>query len=173
MYSGINLDEFINDDDLDAGNYLQTIGDSLYESLNIRQTSESYTYKIPVQVYLSASYLISPRYKLTVLARNKNTYHENHSDYQFSFTGKSKNWLNYTVSVNKLNKTKPTPGAGLSINFHNDQIYFVTDNIPGLFNWKKTYSAGFRAGINIMFGTKLKYMKPPQPRLEEISATTP
>ena len=173
IYSGINLDEFVNNENLDAETYLQSIGDSLYESLNISETSESYTYKMPVQFYFSTSYLISPRYKITALARNKNTYHENHTDYQFSFTGKSKNWLNYTVSLNKLNKTKATPGLGFSINFHNDQIYFVTDNIPGLFNWKNSYSTGFRAGINIMFGTKLKYMKPPQPVLEEVSSTTP
>jgi len=170
VYTGINLDEFINSDSLDAETYLQTIGDSLYDSFNMTTTSESYTYKLPIQFYFSASYLISPRYKVTALVRNKSAYHTNYTDYQFSFTGKSKTWLNYTVSINKVNKTTATPGGGFAINFRNNQIYFASDNVPGLFNWKHTHNSGFRAGLNIMFGTWLKYMKPPQPKLEEPSA---
>jgi len=167
VYSGINLDEFINNDSLDAETYIQAIGDSLYESFNLTTSQENYTSKMPLQYYISTSYLITQRFKLTALFRNKVTYHGNHSDYHLSITGKSKSWLNYSVSLNKLNETPLTLGAGACINFRNNQIYFISDNLPGMISWKNSYSTGFRAGINIMLGTRTKNKTAPQPKLEE------
>lgn len=162
-YSGINLNEFVNNDTTSAEEYLNNMADSLYSTFDIKTTHDSYKYKMPLQFYLSGSYLITPRYRFSVLLRNKKINSENQIDYQISFTGKSKTWFNYTVGLNKINKSKSTLGAGFTLNFHNDQVYFVSDNIPGLFSWKKSYNTGFKAGLNIMFGTRPKYMKPPQP----------
>jgi hypothetical protein len=70
------------------------------------------------------------------------------------------------VSYNKINKTKGMPGAGFSLNFRNNQFYFVTDNVPGLFWWKKSGNTGFRTGINFMFGRgAVVKATPPQPSL--------
>ena len=165
-YSGINLNEFINNDSLDAESYLENIADSLYNSFHVTTSSESYSSQLPMQVYLNGSYLFSPRYKISALVKHKTLHHNNTTDFQVAFTGKSKTWLNYTIAMNKLQHTPATLGAGFALNFHNSQLYFVSDNVPGIFNWKKSYSTGFRTGINMVFGTRLKNMKPPQPKLE-------
>lgn len=170
IYTGINLDEFINNDSLDASAYLQALGDSLYEKFNVTTTREKYSSNLSAQLYLSASYLISPRFKITGLVRNKKYYNSNQTDYHLSFTGKSKNWLNYSLSLNRINDSKINPGAGICVNLRNAQLYFVSDNIPAVINWKNAYNTGFRAGINIMLGTRLRYMKAPQPVFEEPAA---
>ena len=170
-YNGINLNEFVNNDTTSAEEYLSNLVDSLYTSFDVKTTHESYKYKLPMQMFFSASYLITPRYRINVLLRNKNYISGNQTDYQISFTGKSKTWFNYTLGLNKINQSPSTLGAGFTLNFKNDQIYFVSDNVPGLFNWKKSYDTGFKAGINLMFGTKPKYMKPPQPLLNTTTSS--
>ncbi|MBL0343566.1 MAG: hypothetical protein IPP71_23550 [Bacteroidetes bacterium] len=165
-YYGINLNEFVNNDSTSAEAYLSNLVDSLYSSFDVTTTHESYKYKLPFQLFVSTSYLITPRYRINIVVHNKKFKSGNQTDYQFSFTGKSKTWFNYTIGLNRINKTPTTLGAGFTLNFKNDQVYFVSDNVPGLLNWKKSYNTGFRAGINIMFGTRPKYMKPPQPLLE-------
>ncbi len=102
--------------------------------------------------------------------RSERNHHSNQTDYQLSFTGKSKNWLNYSLSLNRINDSKINPGAGLCVNLRHAQVYFVSDNIPGVVNWKNANNTGFRTGINIMLGTRLRYMKAPQPALEEPAA---
>ncbi len=164
-YYGINLNEFINKDSTSAEDYLSDLVDSLYTSFDVKTTHDSYKYQLPFQYYISAAYLLTPRYRINIVLHNKKFMSGNQLDYQLSFTGKSKTWFNYTLGLNKINRTKTTLGAGFTINFKNDQVYFVSDNVPGLFNWKKSYNTGMRAGINIMFGTRPKYMKPPQPDL--------
>lgn len=166
VYSGINLDEFINNDSLNAETYLEVMVDSLYNSFNTKTSGETYTTATPVKFYIGACYNITPAYKISGLIRNTKVYHGNRTDYQLSFTGKIKKLLNYTISINRINKTPITPGAGFTLNYRNTQIYFVSDNCPGLFNWKNANITGFRAGLNIILGTRLKKLKAPQPLLE-------
>ncbi len=171
-WSGFNLDEFIANDSTSAEEYLSAIGDSLYESFGVTTSDEDYSYNMPVKIFGSATYLITPRYGVNFLVRHISYQAEAQTDYQLSFTGKSRTWLNYYLSASRINSSPVTLGAGLSMNFNNNQVYFASDNIPGLFSWKKSYVTGMRAGINIMFGTKLKYMAPPQPVLiEPVSET--
>jgi hypothetical protein len=166
-WSGINLNEFIADDSTSAGEYLSALGDSLYESFGVTTTGKTYHYRMPVKIFGSASYLLTPRYRIILLVRHQSYQTDKQTDYQISFTGKLRTWLNYYVSANRINKSPATLGAGVSMNFNNNQVYFASDNLPGMFSWKKTYVNGFRAGINIVFGTRLKYMSPPQPVVVE------
>ncbi len=172
-YNGINLNEFVNNDSTSAEEYLSDLADSLYTSFDLQTTHESFKQKLPLNLYVSASYLLTPRYRINVVVRNKKFITGNQTDYQLSFTGRSSTWFNYTIRMNKINKSSATLGAGFTLNFKNNQVYFVSDNVPGLINWKKAHNTGFRAGINLMFGTKPKYMKPPQPVLEPAASSTP
>jgi hypothetical protein len=172
-FAGINLNEFIHNDSLDAETYLEQIGDSLHNSFNVTTTHESYRYTLPRQIYFSISYLISEQFRISGLIKNKHYSQSNYTDYQLSFTGKTRNWLNYTIALNKINLTPVSLGAGVALNFRNTQLYFASDNVPGLINWKKSYSTGFRAGINMMFGTRPKSQQAPQPLLTEPVVSNP
>ncbi len=65
--------------------------------------------------------------------------------------------------MNRINQSPTTIGAGIVLNFKNDQVYFVSDNVPGIFNWKNSFNTGFRAGINFVLGRNPKPVNPPQP----------
>ena len=171
VFNGINLNEFINNDSLDAETYLEQIGDSLQNSFHVTTTHESYSYSLPKQFYFGLSYLLSENYRVTGLVRNKQMNHANQNDYHLSFTGKMRQWLNYSIAFNKLNSTPVTLGAGFTLNYRNTQLYFASDNVPGMINWKKSYSTGFRAGINMMFGVRPKANPAPQPELMEPEAS--
>lgn len=169
VYSGIQLDEFINNDSLDGEAYFQNIGDSLYNTFNITTTHESYKSKLPAKIYVSGSFYISPQYRISAMVRNKTNSHGSTTDYNLSFTGSSKQWLNYSIGINKAAEIPATLGAGFTLNLRSKQIYFASDNVYGLINWKKSSNTGFRAGINLVFGTKTKKPKPPQPNLAEVT----
>ncbi len=171
IFTGINLNEFINNDSLDAETYFEQFGDSLHESFNVTTTHESYSYTLPRQIYFSTSFLLSEQFRISGLVKNKHYAQSSKTDYQLSFTGKTRHWLNYTFALNKINETPVTLGAGFALNFRKNQLYFSSDNIPGLVNWKKAYNTGFRAGINMMFGTRPKPQPPPQPEFQEPEAS--
>ena len=164
-FGGINLNEFIHNDSLNAQSYIEHIGDSLYNSFQVTTTHESYQYTLPLQFFGSVSYLLSEQFRVSFLLKNRHYDRHNQTDYQISFTGKTKHWLNYSIALNKINNTSVTLGVGLALNYRNTQLYFASDNVPGLINWKKSYTTGFRAGINIMMGTRPKAQPAPQPQL--------
>jgi hypothetical protein len=152
VYHGLDLGEFINNDSTSAEEYLENLGDSLYSSFDVKTTHESYSYKLPHQYFVSANYLITETKQAGIVVRNKNIQGMSVTDYNLNYTQTIGTWFNFTVSYNKINRTKGMPGAGFSLNFRNNQFYFVTDNIPGLIWWKKSGNTGFRTGINFMFG---------------------
>ncbi|MBK6639857.1 MAG: hypothetical protein IPN13_20420 [Bacteroidetes bacterium] len=164
-YQGIDIDEFINNDSTSAQEYLENLADSIYSTFDVQTNHESYKSKLPRQLLLNVSYYVASNYKVGIMIRNKRQLSGNYTDYQLSFTGATKTWLNYTVAMNKINQSPATIGGGLVLNFKNDQVYFVSDNVPGLFNWKNSFNTGFRAGINFVLGRNPKPVTPPQPTL--------
>lgn len=163
IYQGINLNEFVNNDSTSAEEYLTNLVDSLYESFDVQTTHETFKSRLPRQMIVSASYLLGTKYRAGFVVRNKKIIEQSYTDYQFSFSGMTGKWLTYTFAINKINQTKASIGTGITVNFKNDQIYFVTDNLPVLFSWRKSQNTGFRAGINIIFGRNPKPLTPPQP----------
>jgi hypothetical protein len=165
VYSGINLNEFILNDNTSGEDYLEILIDSVYNSMNITESQETFKHNLPRQLFFNISYLITKNYKASFLIKNKKIGNEQINDVQLCFTGFASSKLNYIISANKINNTRITPGAGFTVNIKKMQLYFLTDNVPGLISWKSSTNTGFKAGINLVFGPRLSN-NAPQPVLE-------
>ncbi len=66
-----------------------------------------------------------------------------------------------SISYTAINGTYSNIGAGLSFRLTPFQLYVVTDNLLGAFDYKNAQMVNARVGMNLLFGTIKKPSKLP------------
>lgn len=157
-FNGVSID-FINN-----GNPAGSIGDTLKKLFNLKEESKNYRIKLPARILIGGEYY-------TKDMRN---------DFSFLFSGRFfEDYFEPAVSVGytryvsghftfKVNYTyiKDVPmnfGAAVVCNLFPFQVYLYSDNVAGLFQWKrqKYIQAGF--GLNIRIAPRNTRRNPHNP----------
>jgi len=153
VYQGIDLDEFINNG-YSSEAYLENLGDSLYEAFDIQESTDTFKRAIPKQMYAGANYIIGEKSKTGIVLHLRETPSKTVLNYHVHYTSAIKDWLNFSLGYSSINNSQGNVGASLVFNFKGGQMYFTSDNILGMINYKNANVTGFRAGFNFIFKKK-------------------
>lgn len=161
-YYGIDLNSFINDT-AGATSAWQRLVDTLTTTFKINTGSNSYSTSLPMQFYMSGSYLINDRNSMGLLIHGQKFENKMHPDITMSFNKTVGRWLNFALSYSLINQTYNNVGVGIALNWKDQQYYFVSDNVYGAIYPTRTQNANFRVGINYLFFGKGNRTSKPAP----------
>lgn len=150
VYEGLDLSEFINQGN-SSEEYLESLTDSIYEAFNVTESQEAFTYSLPLQVYGTYNLSVGKNGNMSVTTHLIQKPQTTQFNYNLSYSGQVKEWLNYSIGYSSINNTHGNIGAGVSFNFKAGQLYFVSENIPGLISYKNSNHTSFRAGFTFRF----------------------
>ncbi len=146
-YDGFDFSQFVGNDSISFGN----IVDTLENTFNFSEESESYSTNMPVKVYLSGTYQLNEKTRLGGLL-----YYENYRGEHFPVLGLSANTkfkkifnvgTTYTVRKNSYFNL----GLNFAVNYKAFQLFATADNVIGIFQPYKSSNVNFRGGLNLLF----------------------
>jgi len=109
---------------------------------------------IPAKLYLGAKRQFSPKWNYALLLNNTFYGTESNASATLSLNGHIGSMLSTSISYTAGYKFNNI-GLGLRLRFFpGTDLYFVTDNLLQLFNYKNIYRATASVGINISIGTR-------------------
>ena len=129
--------------------------DSLQNAYSLNYHSYSYFSFLHTKIYLGATYQLIPYLNFGVLTRtaiyNKRIY----PSLTLSANGNFwKNRIQTSLSYSIMNNSFRNLGFGLAFKLGPVQLYTVSDNFLGIFNWKNSRSFSMQFGLNLYFGCK-------------------
>lgn len=146
-YDGFDFSQFVGNDSISFGNVL----DSLENSFDFSQESDSYSTSLPLKVYLSGTYQLNEKLRLGGLF-----YYENYRGEHFPILGLSANTrfkeiFNVGATYSARKNSFFNLGLNFAINYKVLQLYATADNIIGAFQPYKSSNVNFRTGLNLLF----------------------
>jgi hypothetical protein len=156
-YYGIDLNQFVSG--TSANDVWQGLADTLTTTFRVNPSHDSYETKLPTQFYIGSNYMINRNNSFGLLMHGEKFGNKTHADYTFSFNKTVGKWLNVATSYSIINQSSSNIGLGLALKLGTEQIYFVSDNIYGVFYPTRTKNTNLRAGINFVFNKKPKSLK--------------
>lgn len=156
-FSGVDVNEFISSED--SVDYLKSIVDSLYNSLNLQETANAYSTKLNSKIYVGGTWHFTEKSDVSVLACGEIFKGKMYPSVSASFTQQFGKTLSLSASYSVINGTSNNLGAGLLVNLGPMQWYVISDNVLGAFLPQHTQNLHVRTGINLVFGYKDKNKK--------------
>lgn len=168
-YSGVDITEFLNSTDSANNAFLDNTLDSIYDIFRIDSTYNNYKTWLNSRVYASAFYQLTPKDRVTAIARTEFYNKSVHPAFQISYNRKFGKILNLTGSYSIANRSFSNLGFGMAITAGFFQVYVSTDNILAPFVWNKYQwdngngsltlprnmkNMNFHFGLNFVFGCK-------------------
>jgi len=140
-----------------AGNYDKFKVGKMIDTLktaygSATDTTQAYTNQLINRYYLSGKYQLDAFDDVTALYRGEWFNNRMHSSYSFAFNRYFSRILSLSANYSILERSYFNIGLGGSVNIHQVQFYFVTDNLPGLLAHSKPNDFTFRAGLAFTFG---------------------
>lgn len=167
-YSGVDITEFLNSTDSANQAFLDNTLDSIYDIFRIDSTYNSYSTWLNSRIYASAFYQLTPKDRITAIARAEFYNKSVHPAFHVSYNHKFGKILNLTGSYSIANRSFSNVGFGIAITAGFYQFYISSDNVLGPVIWNK-YSQNdgssfilprnmknmnFHFGMNFVFGCK-------------------
>jgi hypothetical protein len=133
---------------------LNNLSDSIYSAFDVKETHESFTSILPKQIYTSFNYKVGIKSKVGATVHLRETPSKNIIGYHVNYTSSVKDWFNYSIGYSSINLSHGNLGIAFAINIKAGQMYFASDNIIGLINYRNSNVVGLRAGFNFIFAGK-------------------
>jgi hypothetical protein len=150
VYEGLDLSEFINQGN-SSEEYLESLIDSIYDAFNVTESEGSFTYTLPMQIYGIYNLAVGKNGAVSATTHLIQKPQNTQFNYNISYSGIVKEWLNYSIGYSSINNTHGNIGAGVAFNFKVGQLYLVSDNIIGLLNYRNSHHSSLRAGFTFTF----------------------
>ncbi len=146
-YDGFDFAQFVGNDSISFSNVL----DTLQNTFNFTEESESYSTNLPVKVYLSGTYQWNEKIQFGGLL-----YYENYRGEHFPVLGLSANTklrkiFNVGATYSARKNSFLNLGLNFAINYKAFQLFATADNIVGAFQPYKSSNVNFRTGLNLLF----------------------
>lgn len=147
-FEGLDLAQEILDDEQDFGGIL----DSLVETYNPIETSNSYTTNIGSKLYLQANYDLDANVTVGLLAFNEN--YRDLSTLGLAISGSMpvSSFARVGAFYGLRNERADNIGVNATIKIGPIRALLATDNIISAFRPKDASLANFRLGLNLLFG---------------------
>jgi hypothetical protein len=147
----------------DPTDFLQSLADSIVESLHFEAKSEPYTTALNPKLYLGGTYRVFPKVRASALLRTDFFDRRPHFSVTLAGMYSPFSFLHGTLSYSIMNYKFNHLGFGLAIGGPGAQFYVVSDHIP--IRWVKDAETGaiwpynartanLRFGVNIIFGCR-------------------
>ena len=146
-YAGTDLNQNIS-----SGDLINEIIDSLESSITTTTSLNPYTYVMPPQVFLAASYKYNEKISFGFVNRNVIYRSKLHSSFTLSGQAVLAGSFTGSLSWSYLNNSLLNAGVGIAWHGKGIQFHAVTDNLLGVFFPFNTRTLNLRAGINLMLG---------------------
>lgn len=146
-YAGADLSQ-----SLASGSLANEILDSLISSMDVSTSLNPYTYVLPPQVFLAASYRYSEKISFGFVNRNVIYSSKLHSSFTLSGQAELAGSFTGSLSWSYLNNSLLNIGTGIAWHGKGIQFHAVTDNIMGFFYPFDTRTLNLRLGMNLMLG---------------------
>lgn len=145
--------------------FLNEFVDSLQSAFDVSVDQQPYSYMLPAQLFLGASYQIREKLSFGLVNRNLMLRSKLHSSLTLSATGDLTERITGTLSWSYLNNSLRNLGAVLALQGEGFQLHLATDNLLGFFQPFDTRTINFRMGFNVLFGC-------PRSKQEELEAAS-
>jgi hypothetical protein len=128
--------------------------DELNNNLTEELTYDSYIHFLDPRLYLGASYKINYRYKVNFLLYNRFFPNNIQTGATVSLLTRPLKTLETSISWSYMNKSISNLGIGIGYGKNPFQIYFVSDNIFGIFLPTTVKNVNLRIGMNLNLGCR-------------------
>jgi len=150
-FEGIDALAFRNMTNDQVNNKITSIGDSLINKFDIKESWHSYNILMTAKIYLGATYKLSDKENIGVLVRSEIVNKILRPSFTATYYRQMLNNLGVIGSYSIINRSYSNIGAGIYYNIEPVQIYLVSDNIAGIFVPDAVKYANFHFGVNIIF----------------------
>lgn len=134
----------------DTENLVDDVVDQLIEE----EAPTTVRYRTPLtsQLFFSGKYHLKPTMSVGMLLNPR--FYENNVDLAaaVSYNIGVKNWLDFTTNYSIYHNSFFNIGTGISLNLGAFQMYFITNNLPGLIAIGNAQNLHVNAGLNLNFG---------------------
>ena len=146
-YAGTDLSR-----EITSGSLINEILDSLSNSTDVTTSTNPFSYYLPPQVFLAASYRYSEHISFGVVNRNVIYRSKLHSSLTLSAQAVLAAGFTGSVSWSYLNNSLLNAGVGIAWHGKGFQFHAVSDNLLGFFFPFDTRTLNLRVGMNLMLG---------------------
>ncbi|MDB4442964.1 DUF5723 family protein [Saprospiraceae bacterium] len=146
-YEGFDFAQFVGNDSISFGNVLDTIENTF----NFSEESESYLTEMPVKIYVSGTYQLNEKTQIGGLLYYENYRGEHFPVLGLSANAKFKKIFNVGATYSARKNSFFNFGLNLAINHKVFQFFASADNVVGAFQPYKSSNVNFRTGLNLIF----------------------
>lgn len=146
-YQGLDIARAV----LEDSTTINSAIDSLLNLYAFTETHQTYSTKLPLRYYLSASYRLSDVWRVGAMIYGENYRGENFPGVAVSGNMQLLSWLNLGASYALRSKTFDNLGVNATLRLGPLQVFSVTDNIISALKPKDSHSANVRVGANLLF----------------------
>jgi hypothetical protein len=153
-YSGMSIHDFISVF-TDFEKFTTSVFDSLVRDIHVDSVyNVKYRSNLPAVFNLGGSYAPDDRNRINVVLNGISWNHYFNPAFSLSYEFSWTKHVGLSLSYNIFNRQYTNVGGGINVTAGAMQLYFVSDNIPGLIMYKSTNNASFQFGINILLRGK-------------------
>lgn len=143
--------EGLSREDLEMGDYMGMMRDSLINSYQINQTSQPYVTFMPVHTYAGMTYRVNDYLKAGFLQHNLLYKWRIYPSFILSMNAQIKDFLSLHASYSYNNYSFRNLGAGVSLQTDHWQFYAAVDNLLAI-RPLNVRNINLRLGFNLFFG---------------------
>ena len=146
-YDGFDFSQFVGNDSISFGN----IADTLENTFNFSEESDSYSTNMPFKVYLSGTYQLNEKTRLGGLLYYENYRGEHFPVFGLSANTKFKEIFNVGTTYSVRKNSYFNLGLNFAIDYKNFQLFATADNVIGIFQPYKSSNVNICGGLNLLF----------------------
>lgn len=146
-YKGLDIAKDVLNDSTTVNNAL----DSLFEIYKFTETNNTYTTKLPLRYYLSATYQLSDTWRFGGVIYSEHYRGENFPGVAVSGNMQLFSWLNLGASYAFRSEKFDNLGINATAKLGPLQVFSMTDNIISALRAKDSNSTNVRVGVNLLF----------------------
>ncbi|MEI6123052.1 MAG: DUF5723 family protein [Bacteroidota bacterium] len=156
-FRGIDINEMIRNDTIKFPDVLRKLVDSIGNIFKIDEKNKNYASPLCPKIYLSATYTISKKDRVSFIFRG-DIYKKNiHPAFSLAYNRKFGNIIDLAISYSYMNKDFLNLGFGSSVRFGPFQIFLASDNILATIIPYHTKNINVHFGCNYVFNYKKSY----------------
>lgn len=148
-FEGIDAFAFKDMDNQQVNDRLNEIVDSLLKKFDITESWHSYKTTMTAKIYLAGTFKLSEDEKVGAILRSEIINKKWRPSFTATYYRQIFDEFGVIGSLTIANRSYTNIGVGAYYNYAPVQIYFVTDNIPGLFVPETQKFATIHFGVNI------------------------
>lgn len=154
-FDGLNFNEVFGRRENEEGpDFVERITDSIFNQLDIRETNNAYTLGLSPDIFLSATYNLSPVNRFAVLAKGEIYGGRMFPSFTVSYNYQPHNKYGSTFSYSVIHGNFHNVGFGIHANLYPVQFYILTDNFFPALQPHTIQNFNLHFGINIATGFK-------------------